>query len=67
MARIARIKMEGEAAAYHLYGRSAGMKGEYTPTKPLYRKTLIDLIKHYARAYCCEVAAYCVMGTHNLC
>ena len=64
MARMARIKMEGESAAYHLYGRVAGMKGEYTLTKPLCRKTLIDLIKHYCQAYCCEVAAYSVMGTH---
>ncbi len=64
MARMARIKVEGESAVYHLYGRIAGMKGEYTLTKPLCRKTLIDLIRHYAQAYCCEVAAYSVMGTH---
>ncbi len=64
MARMARIKMDGEAAAYHLYGRMAGVKGEYPLTKPLCRKTLIDLIKHYSRGYCCEVAAYSVMGTH---
>ena len=38
MARMARIKMDGEAAAYHLYGRMAGVKGEYPLTKPLYRK-----------------------------
>ncbi len=44
MARMARIKVEGESAAYHLYGRIAGVKGEYTLTKPLCRKTLIDLI-----------------------
>ena len=56
MARMARIKMDGEAAAYHLYGRMAGVKGEYPLTKPLCRKTLIDLIKHYSRGYCCEVA-----------
>ena len=41
MARMVRFKMEGEAAAYHLYGRIAGMKGEYSLTKPLCRKTLI--------------------------
>ena len=61
---MAKIKVEGESAAYHLYGRIAGVKGEYALTKPLCRKTLIDLIRHYAQAYCCDVAAYSVMGTH---
>ena len=64
MARMARIKVDGEAAAYHLYGRISGVKGEYTLTKPLCRKTLIELIKHYATGYCCRVAALSVMGTH---
>ncbi|MFC1764665.1 hypothetical protein ACFL6U_21675 [Planctomycetota bacterium] len=27
MARMARIKMEGEAAAYHVYGRVCGSQG----------------------------------------
>ncbi len=29
MARIARIKIEGEVAACHLYGRVCGSKGDY--------------------------------------
>ncbi len=29
MARMARIKADGEAAAYHIYGRIAGVKGDY--------------------------------------
>ncbi|MFC1766169.1 transposase [Planctomycetota bacterium] len=43
MARMARIKMEGEAAAYHVYGRVCGSQGEYPLSKPLCRKTLIDV------------------------
>lgn len=64
MARMARIKVDGEAAAYHLYGRMAGVKGDYSLSKPLCRKTLIDLFKRYSAAYCCEIAAINVMGTH---
>jgi len=64
MARMARIKIEGESAYYHLYGRVAGAKGEYTLAKPLCRKVLLDLVKHYSEAYYCRVAAFSVMGTH---
>ena len=64
MARMARIKVDGEAAAYHLYGRIAGLKGEYTLANPLCRKTLIELVKQYATGYCCRVAALSVMGSH---
>ena len=64
MARMARIKVEGETAAYHLYGRIAGVEGDYSLAKPLCRKTLMGLIKHYSSAYCCRVAAVNIMGTH---
>ena len=47
MARMARIKVEGDSAAYHVYGRIASFKGDYSLSKPLCRKTLIDTIKHY--------------------
>jgi len=29
MPRMARIKVDGEIAAYHVYGRIAGVKGDY--------------------------------------
>ncbi len=29
MARMARIKVDGEAAAYHVHGRIASFKGDY--------------------------------------
>ncbi|MFC1765936.1 transposase [Planctomycetota bacterium] len=32
--------------------------------KPLCRKMLIDLVRHYSTSYCCQVAALNVMGTH---
>jgi hypothetical protein len=61
---MARIKMEGESAAYHVYGRVCGFQGEFPLVKPLCRKTLIALMRHYAGGYCCRVAAFNVMGTH---
>ncbi len=64
MARMARIKVAGEDAAYHVYGRVSGEKGFYPLCKSLCRKTLIDMMKRYAKAYCCEIAAYSVLGTH---
>jgi len=64
MARMARIKVDGEAAAYHVYGRIASFKGDYALSKPLCRKTLIDTFKHYASGYCCQVAALNIMGSH---
>ena len=64
MARMARIKVDGESAAYHVYGRMAGVKGDYSLSKPLCRKTLLGTIEHFAQAYCCQVAAVSVMGTH---
>ncbi len=57
MARMARIKVDGEAAAYHVYGRIASFKGDYALSKPLCRKTLIDTFQHYASGYCCQVGA----------
>ena len=33
-------------------------------SKTLNRKHLIDLIRFYASAYCCEVVAFSIMGTH---
>ena len=64
MSRIARIKVDGEAACYHVYGRIASFKGDYALAKPLCRKTLIDTLKHYASGYCCEVAAFNIVGSH---
>lgn len=64
MARMARVKMDGEAAAYHVYGRVCGSPAEYPLAKPLCRKTLIETLKHYSKGYCCQVAALQIMGTH---
>jgi hypothetical protein len=61
---MARIKMEGQAAAYHVYGRVCGSQGEYPLSKPLCRKTLIEYLRHYSSGYCCQVAALNIMGTH---
>ena len=52
MARMARIKVDGEAAAYHVYGRIASFKGDHALSKPLCRKTVRDTFKHYAGGYC---------------
>ena len=47
-----------------MYGRAAGLKGEYTLAKPVCRKILVDLIRHYAAGYSCRVAALSGMGSH---
>ena len=64
MARMARIKVDGEAAAYHVDGRVCGGKGDFPLSKPLCRKTLIDMLRHYSTGYCCQVAALQIMGSH---
>ena len=44
MARIARVKVEGGGAFYHVCARIAGHKGEYPLDSKLCRRTIIDFI-----------------------
>lgn len=61
--RRARIKSPNEAF-YHILTRVAGPP-RYFPLK--YRnasRRLLETIRYYVRAYCCEMAAYKIMGNH---
>jgi REP element-mobilizing transposase RayT len=64
MARMARLKIFGDEAWYHVHCRIAGRKGSYPLLNPLCQRKMSGLIKFLSRVYCCEVAAFCVMGNH---
>jgi putative transposase len=64
MPRLARIKTEEGGAYYHLYCRTAGLKGEFPLDSPLCRRKMLDLIEHLSRVYCCSVLGFCLMGNH---
>jgi REP element-mobilizing transposase RayT len=64
MPRLARIKIDGGGAFYHLYCRTAGPKGEYPLDSPLVRRKIISLFEHYSRVYCCRILGFCIMGNH---
>ena len=64
MARMSRLKISGDEAWYHVHCRIAGRKGSYPLLNPLCQRRMTDLIKYLSRVYCCEIAAFCVMGNH---
>ena len=64
MARMARIKVDGAESWYHVHVSVAGVRGEYPLSDPICRKKLIELLQHYTKVYCCEIAAFSVMGNH---
>jgi len=64
MARLARFKVECGEGWYHVHARAAGRSGEYPLEEVGCRRKLIGLLKHFGRAYACQLAAFCVMGNH---
>ena len=64
MPRSARLRVQGAEAWYHIHSKAAGVKGEYVLQDPLCQRRMVEIIQHYASAYCCDVAAFCVMGNH---
>jgi REP element-mobilizing transposase RayT len=64
MPRVARLKVEEGAAWYHVCARVAGHKGEYPLGKGGCSRRLVDLLRHFCKAYFCQVAGFCVMGNH---
>ncbi len=47
-----------------MHARTAGGKGEFPLERGICRVQLVELLKHFCGAYCCEVAAFSVMGNH---
>lgn len=64
MARMNRIKIKGGEAWYHLYAKVTGCAGEYLLAGGLEQRQLLSTIRFYASVYCCDLAAFCVMGNH---
>ena len=64
MARMSRLKISGDEAWYHVHCRIAGRRGSYPLLNPLCQRRMTDLIRFLSKVYCCEIAAFCVMGNH---
>ncbi len=69
MPRSARLKLEESEAWYHLCARAAAKHGEFPLADPAVKQKLMQLIKHYAGIYFCEIAVFEIMDNHyhNIC
>jgi REP element-mobilizing transposase RayT len=64
MACRIRIKEPGACQWFHVNAHITCCEGEYPLEEEICRDKLIEIIKHYAHAYFCEVAAFSIMGNH---
>ena len=64
MARLPRLKVEDEVGWYHLCARVAGWLNWFPFEDPVARRKLLETIRKYLAVYCCDAAAYCLMGNH---
>lgn len=64
MARLPRLKVENGIGWYHLCARVAGHLNWFPFEDRLAREKLLETIRKYLAAYCCDLAAYCLMGNH---
>jgi len=64
MPRLARVKIEQGGAYYHVYSRTAGLKGEFPLDSKLCRRKMIDLVELFSGVYCCKILGFSVMGNH---
>ena len=62
MARVARMKFDQTVGWYHLYASVAAVSGDYPLGEAVVRHKLIGVLRWYAHAYCCQVAAFMVMA-----
>ena len=63
MPRIARLKVKGETAVYHLISRTALVGFVLTDTDKEY---LVEIIKKFSSLYFAEVLGYTVLDNHFL-
>ena len=61
MPRIARLKVKGEPAVYHVMSRTA-LDGFVL--EDMEKEYLLKLIKRLSRVYFTEVLGFCIMGNH---
>ena len=64
MARLPRLKVENEVGWYHLCSRVAGWLNWFPFEDRIARGKLLQTIRKYLAVYCCEAAAFCLMGNH---
>ena len=64
MPRIARLKVKGEPAVYHVMSRTA-LDG--FPLGDVEIDFMLDLIRRYSKLYLVEILGGCLMGNHYLC
>jgi hypothetical protein len=64
MPRLPRQISIDEDGLYHLRGQTAGPLGDYPLLDPEVAQKLEDLVRHYTSVYCCEPAAFQIMGDH---
>jgi putative transposase len=64
MARRPRFLNTGQAAWYHIQCRTIGGENDFPLNVDDHRQHLLEMIKHYARTYSCQIAAFCIMGNH---
>ena len=64
MARRARLKSVGGGGWYHVYAKAAAVRGDFPLQGKGAQGKLVSLVRHFSRAYFCEVAGFCVMGNH---
>lgn len=65
MARISRMKVKYDKEGwYHVYCKVAADKDVFPLERRNCRKKLLSLIQFYAKAYFCDIVAFCIMGNH---
>ena len=61
MARIKRLKIEGEEAFYHIISRTVG--GEFY-LGDVEKEELLEIIRFYSKIFFVKVISYCIMSNH---
>ena len=64
MARMPRIRVEGNEAWYHIHSHAAAKTGEFPLESEVCKSKLISLIEFYSKPYFCEVAGFNALGNH---
>jgi len=62
--RLARYKVTGQDAWYHIHCRISGSRGEFPLSEALPTRKFVELLRRFSQIYFCEVAAFSVMGNH---
>ena len=64
MSRLPRTKVENGEGWYHVTARVSDYVGHYALEKAGCQEKLLQVLRHYAGSYYCQVGAFSVMGNH---